>query len=106
MLTPVLLVLGCGPEREALDEEAFAVCEAFYDATLACGLVDESTEAMSIKCSKISTWKPPCRELRRAQLECYAALPCEDREDPESEAKLTCDAVQSAAGRCSAEHLR
>jgi hypothetical protein len=102
----VFLVLACGPEAEALDEDAFAVCEAFYDAALECGLVDEATEAMSVECSENRTWEVPCRELRRAQLECYTALSCEERENPESERTLACDAAQLETGKCSAEHLR
>lgn len=102
----VFLVLACGPETEALDEDAFAVCEAFYEAALECGLVDEATEAMSVECSENRTWAAPCRELRRAQLECYTALSCDDRKNPQSECTLACDTAQLETGKCSAEHLR
>jgi hypothetical protein len=102
----LLAVCACGPERETVDEEAYTICEALYQAAVDCGRLDEVDDEMTKRCSENRNWQPPCRDLRKRQLECYPALTCEELDDELGEAVAECDALRYETGLCSIENFR
>lgn len=65
--------------EEPLDQEAYDLCEALYDQARECGAEIEDDAAK--ECAEPPKWDPPCRDLRKAQFECYTALSCSDEEE-------------------------
>lgn len=97
-VTWLCLLAACGPDSpEPPDQEAYELCEALYERSRSCGLEIEDDAAD--KCSEVSTWKGPCRNLRKQQFECYTALSCADEAEA-TPAFLECEEKLHETGVC------